>query len=350
MSVHATVDPFLSDLRGALPATGIWPPGLVVAVSGGADSMALLLGLAALAAPEPAKRIVVAHAEHDLRPEAPADRDFVAAVARDLGLPFISRPVAARVHDGVRGEGLEARARRLRYRFLADVAHECGARYVAVAHTADDQAETVLHRALRGTGLVGLAAMAAARPCGDGVALVRPLLTMPRAVVRSWLAARGHRWIDDATNADTRHARNFLRHEILARCQAGPYPAAAAALVRLAEHASRTSAALVSAADHFLDSHAICRAGGGVIIQAAACDRLDPHFVAEVAAALWRREGWPQRDMTARHFRSFAALIAAVAAEGRAPAQDFPGGIHAESGPGRTLVVGRGHDESSTRR
>lgn len=350
MTASTTGDPFLRDLRDALPTTGIWPPGVVVGVSGGADSMALLVGLAALAADRPRASLVVAHAEHDLRSEAAADRDFVAAVAGDLGLPFVSRLLRVRSGDGIRGEGIEARARRLRYRFLAEVAHDRGARYVAVAHTADDQAETILHRALRGTGLAGLAGMSTARQLCEGVALVRPLLGMSRSAVRGWLAARGRGWINDATNDDIRHARNFLRHEILARCHAGPYPDAAAALVRLAEHASRAAAAVASAADHLLEAHATRRSSGTVVIRAAALAALDPQLIADVAVALWRREGWPQRDMTARHYKSFAACIAAAAANGGPAAQDFPGGIHVRPGPERTLTAGPSHVVISTRR
>ncbi|NCA11005.1 tRNA lysidine(34) synthetase TilS, partial [bacterium] len=206
--------PFLSKLSAALPRNGLWEAPAVVAVSGGADSMALLMGLVRLALP-PA-RLIVAHACHDLRPEAPADRDFVAALADRLGLPCTSRLLAVREDVEGRGEGPEARARRLRYEFLVDVAREHGARHVVVGHTADDQAETILHRALRGTGLAGLAGMQRSRELADGVALLRPLLHLPRMLGRSFLEAEGKCWREDATNADPAFARNFLRHEILA--------------------------------------------------------------------------------------------------------------------------------------
>ena len=130
--------PFLSGLSAALPRTGLWEAPAIVAVSGGADSVALLLGLVHLA--PPGARLIVAHACHDLRPEAAGDRDFVAGLAARLALPCESRPLAVRADPEGRSGGLEARARRLRYAFFIDAAHGHGARHVVVGHTADDQA------------------------------------------------------------------------------------------------------------------------------------------------------------------------------------------------------------------
>jgi len=319
---------FLSDLSAALPRTGFWEAPAIVAVSGGADSVALLVGLARVAPPQ--ARLIVAHACHDLRPEAPADRDFVAALAARLHVPCESCSLAVRDDAEGRGEGLEARARRLRYGFLIDLAHAHGARHVVVGHTADDQAETILHRALRGTGLAGLAGMQRSRRLSDGVALLRPLLHLRRALGREFLEAEGERWAEDATNADPAFARNFLRHEILARVERGPYPAASAALVRLGEHAGRSAAALASAAEHLLEIHARRQGDGCVVVDATRLAGLDRHLVAEVAVALWEREGWPQRDMAARHYEVIADLIADVGLGGR-PSQaafDLPGAVH----------------------
>jgi tRNA(Ile)-lysidine synthase len=327
---------FLSALSVALPRSGFWEAPVVVAVSGGADSVALLLGLVRVAPPQ--ARLVVAHACHDLRPEAAADRDFVAALAARLKVPCASRSLAVRHDAEGRGEGLEARARRLRYDFLADIAGEHGARHVVVGHTADDQAETILHRALRGTGLAGLAGMQRSRGLADGVALLRPLLRLPRALGRAFLEAEGESWAEDATNADPAFARNFLRHEILARAERGPYPAATAALVRLGEHAGRSAGALASAAEHLLGIHARRQADGRIVLDATALAGLDRHLVAEVVVALWEREGWPRRDMAARHFTAVAGLIVDVGsgAQPPCPAFDLPGGVRAgSSGSGR---------------
>jgi tRNA(Ile)-lysidine synthase len=331
-------DRLLAGLAVGLPARGIWAAPAIVAVSGGADSTALLLGLVALA-PPPA-RLVVAHAEHDLRETAPADREFVATLAGRLGLPFEWRRLAVRTADGAAGEGIEARARRLRYRFLAEVAGDQGARHVLVAHTAEDQAETILHRILRGTGPAGLAGMAAARELSPGVGLIRPLLAVGRSVVREFLAAAAEAWREDESNADVRFARNFLRHEILARCAAGPYPAATAALGRLGRQAGCLAAALRSAADHLLDTHARRRADGTIDLRTAALAGLDPYLLAEVFTALWEREGWPRRDMTAVHYERLAALVRSADAVAGG-STDYPGGVRVTVSAGTCLELRR---------
>ena len=187
---------FLAALAAGLPAHEFWSERLVVGVSGGADSVALLVGLHSLAAGQGVPpKLLVAHAKHDLREAAAADAAFVVNLAAELGVSCMVRDVRVREPDDVRGEGIEGRARRLRYEFLTAVARDEGARFVVVAHTADDQAETILHRMLRGTGLMGLAGMASARELSDGVALVRPLLAVPRGVVRRYLESRGQVWM-----------------------------------------------------------------------------------------------------------------------------------------------------------
>lgn len=331
----ATIDAFLAGLSAALPVHGFWEWPVVVGVSGGGDSVALLLALHEVAPPGCSSRLAVAHAEHDLRESAATDALFVAALASRLGLRFESRLLAVREqrHD----EGIEARARRLRYGFLADVAREAGARHVVVAHTADDQAETILHRALRGTGLAGLAGMMPARELCDGIALLRPLLGIPREQVRGYLLATGEDWREDETNDDTRYTRNFIRHEIIARAAAGPYPAATESLVRLGEHAARVAGALASAAEHLLMRHARHLPDGAVMLEAAPLLGLDRHLLAEVFMALWRREGWPRRDMTAWHYERLAGLVAGGLSH-RPPPADYPGGIHVRTIDGRLLL------------
>ena len=334
---------FLAALAAGLPAHGFWSERVVVGVSGGADSVALLLGLHSLAAGQGAPpKLLVAHARHDLREAAAADAAFVADLAAGLGVPCVIRDLRVREPDGVRGEGIEGRARRLRYEFFAAIASEQAARFVVVAHTADDQAETILHRALRGTGLAGLTGMASARELSDGVALVRPLLAVPRGVVRAYLGSRGQSWAEDATNADVRYARNFLRHEILARCESGPYPAAAASLVRLGSQAAAVADAVRSAAEHLLAAHSQRHADGTTVLQTQKLASLDRHLLAEIFVALWQREGWPRRDMTARHYSQLAAMAASstdptVAAP---PAIDLPGDVRARVLSG-TVLIGR---------
>jgi len=334
---------FLAALAAGLPPHGFWSARAVVAVSGGADSVALLLGLHSLASEQVAQpRLLVAHARHDLREEAAADADFVANLAARLDIPCVVRDLRVRQPNGVRGEGIEGRARRLRQDFFSEVAGDHGARFVVVAHTADDQAETILHRSLRGTGLAGLAGMASSRELRDGVALLRPLLAVPRSVVRAYLNSCEQPWREDATNTDVRYARNFLRHEILPRCESGPYPAAAASLVRLGSQAAVAAASLRSAAEHLLDAHSQRYADGTIVLQTQKLARLDRHLLAEIFVALWHREGWAQRDMTARHYLQLAAMTVSSADTAKPPpsALDLPAGLRARVVSSGMVAVG----------
>lgn len=204
---------------------------LGLAVSGGADSMALL-ELAAWAAPRLDLRLHVLHVDHALRPDSGRDAAFVAERAARMGLvcSILRRPVRRAPRTSV-----EAAARDVRYFLIDTAAAELECRWVATAHTLDDQAETVLLRALRGTGPSGLAAI---RPVRGRI--VRPLLWTRRADLRDWLASRGRTWVEDETNLDLERERNWLRQSVMPLVEARR-PGAPAALARLAELAARDS-------------------------------------------------------------------------------------------------------------
>ena len=316
-------------LAAALPRWGFWEWPVLVGVSGGADSVALLVALMALAHKrDSCHRIIVGHAHHGLRAEADDDQRFVETLAGELGAECVTARLALGAAVGNGGEGLEARARRLRYEWLGRAAHQFAARHVVVAHTADDQAETILHRILRGTGVAGLSGMRRARRLVDGVALLRPLLEVRRDRLRRYLADRGQLWREDATNADPRFARAVLRHEVIPRVEQGAWPAATEALLRLGAQAALVSAAISSAAGVLLDRNVQRLPDGSLQIDAGALAGLDGHLLAGLFAALWQREGWPQRDMTAEHYRRLVSMLQTAEGQLRGPVC-FPGGVRA---------------------
>ncbi len=326
---------FLAELaEGWQPHVHVRGP-VVVAVSGGGDSVALLRGLHHLLTKRglpAAQRLVVAHAKHDLREGEPGDpaagdAAFVQQLADTLALPSMER--ALRVREAVvGGEGLEAAARRLRYAFFQEVAEEWGARLVVTAHTADDQAETVLHRLLRGTGLPGLAGIAPTRSLVEGIVVARPLLAVLAATARGYLTEIGQAWREDATNRDTRYARNLLRHDILPRLTSSIYPAAREGLVRLADHAQRSQQTSQAASDALLEAYAQHDRQGHVLLCVEPLCTWPNALLTEVLASLWRQQAWPQRDMTSRHYAAVAAMFSG---DGPSAARlDLPGGIRAE--------------------
>jgi tRNA(Ile)-lysidine synthase len=176
---------------------------VLVAVSGGADSVALLHLLLQLA-PDWRLALHVLHVDHGLRPDSAPDAGFVRALGARLGVPVDVERV--RVGPG----SLEAAARTARYAALEAWADRLGATRIAVGHTADDQAETVLMRVLAGAGVRGLAAIPPVRG-----RIIRPLLDVRRAALREALAAAGLGWVEDPSNQDPKFLRNRIRHELL---------------------------------------------------------------------------------------------------------------------------------------
>ncbi|HKK00663.1 MAG TPA: tRNA lysidine(34) synthetase TilS, partial [Desulfuromonadales bacterium] len=181
---------------------------VLVAVSGGVDSVVLLHLFASCAARFPLT-VFAAHLDHGLRPESGTDADFVRALCERLEIPLVIERVEAA--ETLRaGDGLEAVARDLRRDFLRRTAARLGCGAIALGHHRDDQAETVLMRLLRGSGPTGLAAM---RPRRD--LFVRPLLAWPRSRLRSYLEEHDLPHVEDSSNADPLYTRNRLRHEVL---------------------------------------------------------------------------------------------------------------------------------------
>src|SRR4051812_1068067 len=222
-----------------------WPVGewcdthVVLGVSGGADSVALLRAMAALKERHGGRgELFVGHLNHGLRGSAAdTDESWLRLLCDRLKLKLEVEKRDISEVAAEQGDGWEAAARSARYAFLQAVAERSGARFVATAHTADDQAETVLHRILRGTGIEGLAGMAKARALTPGVALVRPMLELKRHHVLDYLAAIGQDYSVDATNRDTRWTRNRLRHELLPQLRERYNPQVDAAVLRLASQA-----------------------------------------------------------------------------------------------------------------
>ena len=187
-------------------------------------------GLARLKAAGPG-RLWVAHFNHALRgADSDADEQFTARLAEQLGLGYRGGRAAPGELAATEGH---AAGRQARYRFLQATAEAVGARYVITAHTADDQAETILHRILRGTGLAGLAGMRRARPLSPAVSLLRPLLEVRREEIRDYLRDRGQAWREDASNESTDPTRNWIRHELLSRIVERVNPRAGEAIIRL---------------------------------------------------------------------------------------------------------------------
>lgn len=205
-----------SDLHARISAVirakQLFRPGdrLIVGLSGGADSTALLDLLATL--PSFPLRLVAAHLNHCLRgPDSDADEQFCRELAARYDIPFESRRVDVRAMAAADSRNLEDAGRRSRIAFFDELAGTWQAAAVVLAHHADDQAETLLMRLLRGSGMTGLAGM----PWRNGRGYVRPLLGITRSEIEAYLAERRLGWHEDASNQDRTLLRNSIRHELL---------------------------------------------------------------------------------------------------------------------------------------
>ncbi|HMH49375.1 MAG TPA: tRNA lysidine(34) synthetase TilS [Candidatus Acidoferrum sp.] len=219
---------------------------VLVAVSGGADSVALLHLLLTLS-PEFALSLHVLHVDHGLRPDSDRDAAFVRQLAARLGVPA----EVARVTVPPDGS-LEAAARAERYAALDAHARRVGADRIAVGHTVDDQAETVLMRMMAGAGVRGLAGIPAVRG-----RVIRPLIEARRTDLVTLLQAAGLSWIEDPSNRDPRFLRNRIRHELMPVLRASYRPDIVATLERIARLCRNTVEAIERVASRELDRLAI---------------------------------------------------------------------------------------------
>lgn len=294
---RAALDAALAALLPEPPAT------LGLAVSGGGDSLALM-ALAADWAAERGAALAAATVDHGLRTEAAAEARTVARQAAALGVSHVTlrwqRPA------GMSGN-LQDMARRARYRMIADWAAGAGIDHVALGHTRDDLAETLLMRLARGSGVDGLAAMAPLRRM-HGVAFLRPLLAVPRASLRAELHRRGLAWAEDPSNDDPRFDRVKARRALAALA---PLGITAEGLARTAGHLATARTALRAATAEAATRLARVDAGGAVWLDPAGLAalpeeirlRLLAHALCWVSAAEYR----PRRDALERLAAGLAA-------------------------------------------
>lgn len=318
--------PFLPQLAAAFPPATWQDVTTLVAVSGGADSVALLRGLAQLKGAAGESHIIAAHFNHHLRgAESDTDEAFVRQLALELNVPLEVGSSGEPTNSA--GDGLEAAARAARYDFLTETAHRVGARFVVTAHTADDQVETVLHRILRGTGINGLAGIPRARELSPGISLLRPLLAVTRAEVLAWLASLSQPFREDSSNASSAYTRNRIRHELLPLLEKEYAPALRASLLRLTKLAEENQAYLAGQLEPLLARHVHDR-GATVTLECTPLASVHRHLIRELFLRIWSDHQWSQQDMTLEKWDQLAALVQQRSPS--APPQTFPGGIRAE--------------------
>jgi tRNA(Ile)-lysidine synthase len=318
---------FESQLEQNLKRLVVNGQSILLAVSGGRDSMAMLHGVARLRGILDIPHIVAGHLNHGLRGTAGSkDADLVRSACQSLDVRcVVSECAAGQLERASRGS-LEESARTARYEFLKATAQQHGTPLIATAHHAADQVETVLHNIIRGTGLRGLRGIPERRRLSDTAELIRPMLTIKSDEISDYVQLHDIVVASDESNTDRSFARNRIRHELIPLLQNDFNIRIADSLVRLAEQSQELLQGLDTLAETLLmevlleQTPDLCRLD---------ISKLRAHsepILRHTLTVLWIRQSWSRRDMNSAHFLRLTSMLR----HSVPPAIDLPGGVRAE--------------------
>jgi len=282
---------------------------VVLAVSGGADSIALMYAMHALKAENFFNaELLCAHINHQLRgAEADLDQEFVVAQAAKLKLPVTTRQSDVRGFARLHKLSIETAARRLRMEALIDIAKANDCSRIATAHQKNDNAETIIQRLGRGTGLRGLGGIWPERIFADRIKFIRPLLCFTRDEVVTYLQQRNLKWRHDHTNADCTYRRNYIRHRLMPALQQDCSDSIVEQLSQLARSARRYYGVVCSRADELWPSLADCDAEKTVLDLKLFLVEPQPVKVELIRRSL-ANVGCGERDLTQGHYEGILQL------------------------------------------
>lgn len=334
---------FITQLRHSLarlsgefePFTGT----ILVAVSGGADSVALLVGLKQLLVEHPGISLRACHINHLLRTEASHDAKWVTDFVERLGMPIDVDTVDVRAAAAATKAGIEEAARDVRYESLTRHAAASGCRFVAVAHHFDDNVETVLHRVVRGTGLGGLRGIPPIRQLADGITLIRPLLDIARTDILKFLQQEKIPWLEDQSNSDSAFTRNRIRNQLLPLLERDYNPRVRQALQRLAVQATDIDDLIRHQVQAALESTCSFVSDNEVHICCEPLRRLPRTIVRSLLLRIWNEQNWPRKKMGFDEWDSLAELVLR-----QSGGRDLPGRVNAAKRKGILILRGGAND------
>lgn len=349
----------LAALRGNLLNREPAPRHLLVGVSGGADSVALLRGLHALHSELPGK-LEVAHFNHGTRGQASQDdATWVTQLCESLGVPchtgtacspstptpgatqLPTETAAAIRANSQRLSPSENDLRRLRLDFLRETALQRELDTVCLAQHRQDQAETILHRLARGTGLRGLAGIPEERPLGPNVRLIRPLLELNPQTLRAYLAELSQDYREDATNAETDYTRNLIRHELLPLLEQ-IHPRSTDNLLRLHAQVQEQVCFLNAQVEHLRSAAVAWQSPEALHLRLAPLQAAAPLLVRELCITLWDEQAWSRAGMTQQHWQYITQALQPPQA-----ARDLPHNIRLQIRPPLLILQSRGVREDA---
>ena len=307
-SQGSAVDQLTKLIQQAWPINRWLEFPVVVAVSGGPDSVAMLRSLHQLAQQSSPQKtnLIVAHFNHQTRGrESDQDQAFVKALAESLALPFVGG--SYRVEGNETSSTSEESLRDARYDFLVDVARQHQARYIAFGHHADDQVETILFRLIRGTGLAGLRGIPFQRVIDETITVVRPLLGVSPQLIQEALGQWQQASRQDSSNSCTDYARNFLRHEIVPALSERFSETFVPSVLRLGTQAAQQHEFIRAQAKPLLQHVGINDEVVEIDCESI-CDN-DVVVVRQLLDEIWTMQGWVKSQMTFQHYDTVANLL-----------------------------------------
>jgi len=327
----------LTSLCQAWPVESWKDLNVTVALSGGADSVALLRAVLEIKQQVAgAGTVAVLHVNHQLR-EAESDLDAAwceeLCQALDVQFAVLEGDVARRA--SVDGDGIEAAARAERYDLLANAAERVGARYLATAHTCDDQVETVLLRLLRGTGLRGLGAIPRTRALTPSLTLVRPLLDCSRETLTAYLAELDQPYRTDTSNLDSQYTRNRVRNELLPLLRKQYNPEVNDALSRYATQAQDAQHLIEELAGELLSQCDLLVSDTQLSLLLSAFEGKPRIIVCESLRIAWRNAKLSEQAMTYQWWRRLGELADGTL---KGKVLNLPESVRASTGGGRLYL------------
>ncbi len=302
---------FETKIAGFIKANGLFDPAdrILLAVSGGADSTALMYAMRALKTEKVLSAdTVCAHINHQLRgTDAELDEDFVTTQAAELNLAITTKRLDVRGYARKNKLSIETAARELRIESLLDIAKANNCSRIAMAHQKNDNAETVLQRLLRGTGFRGLGGIWPVRIFADDIRFVRPLLCVRRDEIVEYLQKRNVKWREDHTNADCTYRRNFIRHRLLPALQKECTGSIVEQLSELAESARKFYRLVCGRADELWAKLADCGGERVALNLKGFLPEPEPVKVELVRRSL-SAIGSGERDLTQQHYERILQL------------------------------------------
>lgn len=298
----------LETVRRVFPPERWGEHPLVLGISGGPDSVALLRLLLELRSLlDHCPPLILAHCNYCLRgQESDLDEQFVRELGQQFGLECLVWRGEQLEKTG--GSGWEAYLRDIRYEFFKQVSRDFGARYLALGHTADDQAETVTMRLLRGSSLAGLRGIPVQRPLTSETTLIRPLLTLRRQSLREYLHRIDQPFRVDSSNLSDQFFRNRIRNQLLPLLTSACGTDFSERMLSLAGEAAEVEAMLDEGSSRLL-AHFDSSLPDCLRIATTPLASCPTALVRHALVKAWRERGWSERDLTSRHWHALAELL-----------------------------------------